>query len=157
MTLDTATLLFAVAAVLVGSQLVLFYVLAKCQAVATGMLPASERFDEMRPMLSVDRFCLVGGGLFMAGLLVALVAAFRWLWAGFGDLDASLNVRLAAVATLLMALGVQSFTAGFLLVLVQRQKQPGSADRSDDEAPPLARDADGAERSSEKSRPDKAA
>ena len=38
---------------------------------------------------------------------------------GFGDLDAAVNVRLAAFATLGMALGVQSVTAGFLLGLVR--------------------------------------
>jgi hypothetical protein len=126
-TLDNATLLFAVAAILVGTQLVLFYAVAKCAAVAAGMLPASERFKQLSPILTVDRFCLVGGGLFAVGFLVAFVAALRWMWIGFGDLDAGLNVRLAAVATLLMALGVQSVTAGFLLGLVRRQRPPVTA------------------------------
>ena len=74
-TLDNATLLFAVAAILVGTQLVLFYAVAKSAAVAGGMLPASARFRQFSPMLSVDRLCLVGGGLFAAGFLTALAAA----------------------------------------------------------------------------------
>ena len=54
----------------------------------------------MESFLSVDRFCLIGGGLFAIGFLVALVALFRWMVTGFGNLDPDINVRLAAVATL---------------------------------------------------------
>ena len=45
---------------------------------------------------------------------------------GFGDLNADVNIRLAALATLGMALGVQSATAGFLIGLVRlgRRTQP---------------------------------
>jgi hypothetical protein len=78
----------------------------------------------MNDVLTVDRFCLVGGGLFAVGFLVAAVAVIRWMVAGFGDLDPNVNVRLAAFATLGMALGVQSVTAGFLLGLVRTRKRP---------------------------------
>ena len=54
-TLDAATLLFAVAAILVGTQLVLFYAVAKVAAVAVGLLPASERFRRRDHLLTVDR------------------------------------------------------------------------------------------------------
>jgi hypothetical protein len=132
-TLDTATLLLAVAAVLVGTQLVLFYVVAKCAAVTAGLLPASERYRSMERMISVDRFCLAGGGLFLAGFLVAAVAMLRWLWTGLGDLDPGINVRFAAAATLFMALGVQSATAGFLVGLVRTHKRSSADERSDDQ------------------------
>ena len=124
LTLDGATLLFAVAAILVGTQLVLFYAVAKVAAVAAELLPASERFERMNELLTVDRFCLVGGGFFAVGFLIAAVAVIRWIVTGFGDLDPSANVRLAAFATLGMALGVQSVTAGFLLGLVRNRRRP---------------------------------
>jgi len=127
LTLDAATLLFAVAAMLVGTQLVLFYAVAKVAAVAEGLLPPSERFKRMSGFLTVDRFCLFGGGFFAAGFLVAAVAVVRWMVSGFGDLDASVNVRLAAFATLGMALGVQSVTAGFLLGLVRDRRRTAAA------------------------------
>ena len=70
--LDSATLIFAVAAVLVGSQMVMFHALATLHATAEGLLPESARFARLRSHLNVDRFCVVGGGLFAAGLLLAL-------------------------------------------------------------------------------------
>ena len=77
----------------------------------------------MNSVLTVDRFCLAGGGFFAVGFLIATVAVTRWMVTGFGDLDASLNVRLAAFATLGMALGVQSVTAGFLLGLIRDRRR----------------------------------
>ena len=142
-TLDTASLLLAVAAILVGTQLVLFYVVAKCAAVTAGLLPASERFKRMNAAISVDRFCILGGGLFLVGFLVAFVAVARWTVTGFGDLEAGVNIRFAAVATLLMALGVQTATAGFLVGLVRTRKQPAANDRSDAPTPAAARSDEG--------------
>ncbi len=46
---------------------------------------------------------------------------------GFGDLDPAVNMRLAALAALGMALGVQSITAGFLIGLVRRVKRASDA------------------------------
>jgi hypothetical protein len=123
-TLDAATLLMAVAAILVGTQLVLFYAVAKTAAVAAGRLPATPRFREFERLLTVDRLCLVGGGLFGVGFLIAAFSALHWMVTGFGDLDPDTNVRLAALATLGMALGVESITAGFLIGLVRQKKRP---------------------------------
>lgn len=131
LTLDTATLLFAIAAILVGTQLVLFYVMAKCIAVAEDLLPPSERFRRLNEALTVDRFCLIGGVFFAVGLIIAIIAVSRWMGAGFGDLNADINIRLAAVSTLAMALGVQSVTAGFLLGLVRSRRRPQAAGKPD--------------------------
>lgn len=143
MTLDTTTLLFAIAAILVGTQLVLFYAVAKIAAVTAGLLPASERFGRLSKFLTVDRFCLFGGPLFAVGFLVAAGATLYWIATGFGNLNASVNVRLATFSTLAMALGVQSVTAGFLIGLVRDRMRrpivvqaplakPEASDRSED-------------------------
>jgi hypothetical protein len=128
-TLDAATLLFAVAAVLVGTQMVLFYAVAKCYAVAAGLLPPSERFTRADGALTVDRFCLIGAGLFGIGATVALAAVARWAAAGFGDIEASAIIRFAAVSTLFMASGVQSITTGFLIGLVRRPSNAAPIER----------------------------
>jgi len=86
----------------------------------------------MNQFLSVDRFCLVGGGFFAVGFLIAAFAVIRWMAIGFGDLDAAVNIRLAAYSTLGMALGVQSVTAGFLLGLVRTHRR-----RTNAEQPPM--------------------
>jgi hypothetical protein len=54
--------------------------------------------------------------------------------AGFGDLNPDVNIRLAAAATLGMALGVESVTAGFLIGLVRQKQRPARRDGSAEEA-----------------------
>jgi hypothetical protein len=121
-TLDAATLLFAVAAILVGTQLVLSYTVARFYAVAAGLLPPSERFTRASGALTVDRLCLIGAALFGIGIAVALAALARWAAAGFGDLAAGAIIRFAAMSTLFMASGVQSMTTGFLIGLIGRPR-----------------------------------
>jgi hypothetical protein len=118
-TLDAATLLFALAAVLVGAQMVMFYALAKLMAESKGLMRASERFERLKHVLTVDRFCLAGAVLFAAGLVIAAAALVKWGEAGFGNLDPLLIVRFAALSTAAMALGVQTVTTGFLMELIK--------------------------------------
>jgi len=121
--LDSATLIFAVAAVLVGSQMVMFHALATLHATSEGLLPESRRFALLKARLTVDRLCLLGGGLFVAGVLVAIAAVGVWATAGFGELDRATAVRLAAISTLAMALGVEIVTSGFLWGLMQNRPE----------------------------------
>jgi hypothetical protein len=127
-TLDAASLLFALAAVLVGAQMMMFYALATLHAVAEGLLPASARVARLQTLLTVDRFCLAGAALFALGFAVALAAVGYWMRAGFGQLDPSAIVRFAALSTAAMALGVQTATTGFLFELMrsrgERRRKP---------------------------------
>ena len=123
LTLDSATVLFALAAILVGAQMVMFYLVAKLHSVSEGLLPASAAFSRVQHALTVDRFCLVGGAMFVAGLVIACAAVGLWAHVGFGDLDRSLIVRIAGLATVAMALGVQAVTTGFLMELIRSRKQ----------------------------------
>jgi Glycosyl transferase family 2 len=125
--LDGATVLFALAAVLVGAQMVMFYLVATLHAVSEGLLPASARFSRVQHALTIDRFCLVGGALFVVGLSIAAAAVLRWVHVGFGDLDPSLIVRFAALSTAAMALGIQTATTGFLMELIRGRKQISAA------------------------------
>lgn len=139
--LDSATLIFAVAAVLVGSQMVMFYALAKLHATSEGLLPESGRFAWVRKELTVDRLSLVGGAVSVLGLLLAVLSVALWATAGFGDLDRPLMVRLAAMSTLAMALGVEIVTTGFLFGLMQtrsavRASAAWPADLAIDARPP---------------------
>jgi hypothetical protein len=119
--LDSATILFALAAVLVGAQMIMFYLVARLHSVTENWLPASPRFARVQHVLTVDRFCLTGAILFVAGLFIAGAATLRWVHADFGDLNPSLIVRFAAVSTAAIALGVQTVTTGFLMELIRNR------------------------------------
>src|SRR5215211_824572 len=115
-------LLFAIAAVLVGAQLIGFYGLAKLHAVSEGLLPESRRYRRAVRLLTVDRFCQVGGALALTGLAIAVTAVVRWGLAGFGSMDPPMIVRFAAGAALALALGAQAITTGFLWGLMTSRR-----------------------------------
>jgi Glycosyl transferase family 2 len=125
--LDGATILFALAAILVGAQMAMFYLVARLHSVSEGLLPASPHFSRMQHALTVDRFCIAGAAMFAVGLVIAGAALVRWMHAGFGDLDPSLIVRFAALSTAAMALGVQTVTTGFLMELIRGRRQAVAA------------------------------
>jgi glycosyltransferase involved in cell wall biosynthesis len=137
LTLDAATLLFALAAVLVGAQMVMFYALAKLHAVAEGLLPSSGRVARLQKILTVDRFCLVGAALFALGFVIALAALGYWMRASFGELNPSAIVRFAALSTAAMALGVQTATTGFLFELMRSRGERRRTQAADTRAVPV--------------------
>ena len=114
LTFDTATLILATALVMTGYQMICFHALAQLFAVRFGLLPSSPAFDRWRARMSVDNACILGA-VFLAASLAALVGGVMfWGQSGFGALDASSIVRIAALAVVCAALGVQTITTGFL-------------------------------------------
>ena len=126
--LDSATLIFAVAAVLVGSQMVMFHALATLHATAEG--PAAGK-RALRPapqpsqcgqVLRCRRRPFRGG--------TAAGAQPPWCsgrWPASASSTAPPRCGFAAISTLAMALGVEIVTSGFLWGLMQTRRIGASA------------------------------
>lgn len=126
---DIAALILAIACVLTGAQMVIFFALARLYAVLNRDFPASERFTALRRHVSVDRACLVGGALMIIGTGAAVFSVLYWVSRGLGDLDPSVIARPATLAVLAISLGIQIITGGFLWGLIETSlnaKQPAS-------------------------------
>lgn len=114
-TLSTTTLLFAAAGVIVGFQLVSFAALARLSGVAKGLFRADGFTARARDMLTVDRTCIAGALLLVAGIGLGVAATAGWATVGFGPLDVASTMRLAIPSVLLCAIGLQTLTLGFLV------------------------------------------
>lgn len=128
LTLDTGAMIFAATFIIIGFQLMWFHVLARLFAVRMNLLPTSPRFERLRERLSVESACK-GGAVFMALALVATSAAV-WHWSanGFGPIDPGMITRAASLVAVLSALGLQSFTGGFLWGLMSQKSPKLAAD-----------------------------
>jgi len=127
---DVHTLLAATAAILVGSEILLFFILAKQHAINAGLLREGPNFRFFRRVTTLERAVTVGGVLIVAGLAGFAWAIGEWGSANFGKLDYSRMMRLVVPSVTSLALGVQvimaAFVSGILDLKVTSGQGPGS-------------------------------
>ena len=117
-TLGVHTLLFAAAGVIIGAQLMSFAVVARLFGVRERLWPTSRRIELARRLFTIDRTCIAGAVLLVAGIALAVAALSGWAGRGFGDMDVEGTMRLAIPSVLLCALGVQALVTGFFTALL---------------------------------------
>jgi Glycosyl transferase family 2 len=128
LTFDTATLILATALIMTGYQMVCFHALAQLFAVRFRLLPSSEGFEQWRRKMSVDNACILGAVFLVTSLVAVVGGVVFWGQSGFGALDPSSIVRIAALAVVCASLGVQTITTGFLWgLLAQKLDAPDAA------------------------------
>jgi glycosyltransferase involved in cell wall biosynthesis len=121
--LDVHSMLFAAAGVLIGSQLMSFAVIARLFGVREGYWAGSARLAAARRWLSIDRGCVIGGLILLAGLLTAAVALGGWVGSGLGDMKVEVLMRLVIPSVLLTALGIQIVFTSFMVGLLEQKPQ----------------------------------
>lgn len=123
---DVSTMVYAMAAAVVGYQAVLFAVLTKVYAEHEGFLPAGPRFRALSDRLTVERGLLTGLGIFVLGLAIAVLQVVRWGGVGFGGLDAREAVRVAVPAALGLMLGFQTMMSSMFIGILTVPTRGGS-------------------------------
>ncbi|MRG60574.1 glycosyltransferase [Agromyces sp. CFH 90414] len=110
----TQTYLAALA--VVGYQAIVLGILTKIYAQHEGFnIPRSRSFDRLERRISLESGALAGLGLFVVGLVIAIVQFSIWAGTGFGPLDQSSAIRVAILSALFMMLGAQTIMAGMFL------------------------------------------
>lgn len=140
------TLIFTCAAMIIGWQMVFFWVFAKYVAIRSGLLRFDETFERLRGWLPLEAGIGVGGVLILAGLGIGVHTLLAWYHAGFGPIEELAFLRTVCLSSTAMILGAQiMFGAFFLYLLDYAQPRvepapvvmppgPGRADRSGDSA-----------------------
>jgi glycosyltransferase involved in cell wall biosynthesis len=120
---DIHTLLYGMAAVQIGVQLIFFSIIAKEYAISSGMLPDARKGRAMR-MFSLERSLVAGAALFAIGLVLGAIAVIEWSRVGLQGLDPSRTMRLVIPSVGLIILSGQLIVNAFLLALMS--VAPGS-------------------------------
>ena len=116
--LDIHTMLVSGVFALMGYELVLFAVFMKIFATRAGFLPPDPRLERAFRVATLEKGLLLGGALALAGMALLLLAVVRWGHAGYGALDTQASMRPLIVAVLLIAGGVQTIFASFVLSML---------------------------------------
>ena len=111
---DVHTMLVAMAALLVGSQALVFFLIAKQFAINERLLPEGPNFRKFREMVSLERAVSVGATMFGLGALGVVAAFIVWASSAFGNLDYGTIMRVMIPSVSLLAIGIQFVFAGFL-------------------------------------------
>lgn len=111
---DVHTLIIAMGAILVGTQIVLFFLLATQYAVKAGLLPLEPRHSWFLQAMSLERAVILGLLLFVMGIVGVVGAVVYWESKSFGVLDYKEMMRLVVPSVTLLGLGVQFIMGGFL-------------------------------------------
>lgn len=126
---DVHTLLYGMASVQIGVQLIFFWVIAKRYAVSTGMLPETAGQSRAMRWLSLERSLVAGALLFVAGVGLGAVAVDEWSRVGLQQLDASRTMRLVIPSVGMIILGGQLIVNAFLMALISIEPRPSPATR----------------------------
>jgi glycosyltransferase involved in cell wall biosynthesis len=124
---DIHTLLLAGFCCLIGYQLVVFAVFTKVFAMRLGFHPPNPAYAAMFRYVQLETGLVVGGLMFLTGLVGTIVAVLSWQAAGFGALDPRLTMREIIPAAVLLTLGVQTIFASFFLSILGIDSETESA------------------------------
>jgi len=116
--LDVHTLLYAAAAVLIGLQLTMFWVMARVLAMREGLLPETPRMTTLFRWVTLETGILVGAATALLGLAGSVLAVYRWQQTGFGALDPTQMLRLAIPSATALTAGVEIVTGSFFLSML---------------------------------------
>lgn len=120
--LSATTMVFAAMALLLGSQLIGFGILARLHGVASSLWPSSERVEAFRCRFTVERGCILGAVLCSLGLVGCLALVAAWAQAGFGAMQPERMMRLAIPTMVAMVAGLQSVFTSFLIGLIDMRR-----------------------------------
>jgi glycosyltransferase involved in cell wall biosynthesis len=111
---DVHTLIIGMTAILVGTQVLIFFMLAKQYAIGAGLLQIGPNFSALRRIVTLERAVALGALLTVLGLIGVVSAVVMWGEQSFGVLDYTRMMRLVVPAVTLLAVGVQIIMGGFL-------------------------------------------
>ena len=113
--LDVHTLLYAGAAVVVGFQGMVFAVIARVYAGSEGFLPDNHHVKRARSLFSLEAGILAGGALFLAAVVLSIIAFIDWDNSSFRHLNYPNSLRLTIPAVVMLMLSVQTVLSSFFL------------------------------------------
>jgi glycosyltransferase involved in cell wall biosynthesis len=120
--LDIHTMLVSGVLALTGYQLVIFAAFIKIFGMRAGFLPLDPRAESFFRVATLEKGVLVGLILAVGGIGLVLIAVVSWGRSGYGALDIATTMRPLILAVLLIAGGVQTIFASFVMSMLGIQE-----------------------------------
>ncbi len=118
---DIHTMLYAAGATVLGTQLVLFSLLARAIGVMKRLLPMSSSLERFLRVFTLERGIIFGLTLGIAGLVLAGLSVEAWAHARLSALDPTTMMRVAIPSVTLMLAGAEIIFGSFMLGFIDLQ------------------------------------
>jgi glycosyltransferase involved in cell wall biosynthesis len=116
--LDIHTLMYASGFVLMGFQLISFYVFTRVYTVTHGLLPGNKPIGRLLSVYNLERGILTGMLLMGCGVYLNIKSFLYWQATGFGDINPVKVLRWVIPSVTLVLLGLQLIMSCFYLSIL---------------------------------------
>lgn len=123
---DVHTLLYTASSVVVGFQFLAFYALTKIFAVENGLLPKSDRYDNLFKYFNLEKGLIAGFLILALGIYLSVDGLLAWKATSFSDLKPAETLRtiVPAVFTVMLGLQIVLFSFFFSILGLKRNITP---------------------------------
>jgi hypothetical protein len=116
--LDVNSLIYAMVAVLVGTQAIMFAVFARAFAMNEGLLPPSAGIDRAFRIVTLERGLAAGAIILLGGIGCTIYGIVNWGSQGFGALDTRDAIRIVVPGATAIVLGFELILSSFFLSIL---------------------------------------
>ncbi len=120
---DIHTFLVACACIQLGTQSIVFGLLARRYATLHGLLPRPDRYGDVLDWLSLDRLLQIAAVLVVPGICGMLWAVYAWSAVGFGLLQYTRVLRVMILSLTAISCAVELGFSAFLLGIMETPRR----------------------------------
>ena len=121
--LDTNTLLYAGAVMIVGFQAFIFGIFTRAYAVQAGFLPQNDQLIKWLDIVSLEKGLIAGLIIFFAGIFGTIHSLTLWNEVHFGRLDYPSILRIVIPSVVAIILGLQTILSSFFISVLNVNKK----------------------------------
>jgi glycosyltransferase involved in cell wall biosynthesis len=121
--LDIHTLYYASVFLMLGIQLLQFYVITRMYGSSMGLYPLKNFSQKVLRWFDFESGLITGGCIFLVGIILSFYAVQKWSNVNYGPLDPSYVFRIIIPAGFCIAVGMQLIVFGFLLHTIKHLQQ----------------------------------
>jgi glycosyltransferase involved in cell wall biosynthesis len=116
--LGAHSLLVGNLAVLIGLQLLYFWLFAKTFAMNEGLIPEKSYLRSFYRVFNLEKAIVLGALVGLAGAALILTVFWRWRASGYGNLNYAESLRWVVPGVTMLSMGVQGIFGGFVVSML---------------------------------------
>lgn len=120
---DIHTMLYGSAMVMIGANMIFFFLFTRIYAMRTNFIPTKESVATKLANVTTENGAVAGVLLTLAGIIMTIAAFVIWKDTSFGNLNPQEMMRMTIPALTLMVVGIEMIFASFFIGILNIKHQ----------------------------------